>query len=182
MVICCIGHTEYAYGARPKLRPHAWPIVCRQHFMLHPSHRFASRSRCRHPNPRQAGQNSALILRVADDAPEPLATARLSFRTNQATLFAPAANSVVRVLPSITRSARFSDRTKPLSGPMQSETTHSEPARVDIPLTAKISLTAIGTPIGGPRSVPEARSSSIPRAAAHAYSFGFKASMRARYV
>ena len=80
----------------------------------------------------------------------------------------PRANSTVLVLPKMTQPARLRLLTKLPSGPIRSPTSSFEPAWTGMPSTARMSLTATGTPMRGPRSVPAASSASSARAAARA--------------
>ena len=67
---------------------------------------------------------------------------------------APRANSTVLVLPMMTQPAALRVLTKGPSAPTRSSTSRLEPAVVGIPVTAKRSFSATGTPMRGPRSVP----------------------------
>ena len=82
----------------------------------------------------------------------------------------PSANSTVLVLPRMTQPACLRALTKLPSGPISALTSRFDPAVAGMPSTAKRSLTATGTPMRGPRSVPAARRASSARAAAGARS------------
>ncbi len=77
---------------------------------------------------------------------------------------------MVFVVPTMMQPARLSFLTKGPSVRPRNARSSSVPAPAGVPSTAKISLTAIGTPIKGPRSVPACNSPSMFRAVAKARS------------